>query len=267
MSWGDVFDHYQSLLPEESLVQTQYRTFVSAECFTIAGLRIREIPICENGEKLVDLRQVGSKRIQMMPDPQRPFEHPNCNSGLPNGSKLRRGIFAKLEKVVEYLDALAPNFGYKPGQISIRVFEGLRDLGTQQMLFEQKLQEIQLARPEFSLVMAEQETSKWVAPCKNNVPSHSTGAAVDIRLWDEGKGDFLDMGPFGVIWGANPNAPTYSEAISEEQKRNRLLCQIAAERAGLTNYLYEFWHFSSQDRYAAYWTKTGEKKALYGSIQ
>lgn len=54
----------------------------------------------------------------------------------------------------------------------------------------------------------------------------------------------------------------------EPNKRNRLYCLIAAERAGLTNYIYEFWHFPSGDRYDAYWRKQDhdEKKAVYGSI-
>lgn len=116
--------------------------------------------------------------------------------------------------------------------------------------------------------MAEQETAKWVSPYKNNVPVHSTGAAVDIGLWDNKMEDFLDMGTFGAIWGKNNNAPTFSENTTDNQKRNRLYCLVAAETVGLTNYLYEFWHFSSGDRYEAYWNKDlNEKRAIYGSIQ
>jgi D-alanyl-D-alanine dipeptidase len=80
--------------------------------------------------------------------------------------------------------------------------------------------------------------------------------------------DFLDMGTFGAIWGKNNNAPTFSENTTDNQKRNRLYCLVAAETVGLTNYLYEFWHFSSGDRYEAYWNKDlNEKRAIYGSIQ
>ena len=34
---------------------------------------------------------------------------------------------------------------------------------------------------------------------------------------------------------------------------NRLYALMAVCKAGLTNYVYEWWHFSWQDRYAAYW--------------
>lgn len=56
------------------------------------------------------------------------------------------------------------------------------------------------------------------------------------------------MGPFGALWGANPIAPTFSENISSEQKKNRLLLFIAATKAGLTNYKNEYWHFSLKNR-------------------
>lgn len=44
---------------------------------------------------------------------------------------------------------------------------------------------VQISREE-----AESEASKWVSPYKNNVPVHSTGAAIDIRLWDNVQAPF-----------------------------------------------------------------------------
>jgi zinc D-Ala-D-Ala dipeptidase len=212
---------------------------------------------------------VNVNRISMMPQPKSPFEGPTFNSGLPSASKMRASIFLRLQGMIDQLDKLAIDFGYEPGQVSIFVFEGLRDLGTQKMLFEKKLAEILLLNPEMSLEMAEKETAKWVSPVKNNTPVHSTGAAVDIRLWDNKNNRFLDLGPFGVIWGDSRLAPTFSEEITDIQKNNRLYCLIAAERTGLTNYVYEWWHFSFGDRYDVYWKdqKDQGKVALYGSIE
>lgn len=48
------------------------------------------------------------------------------------------------------------------------------------------------------------------------------------------------MGPFGVIWGSNPSAPTFSEAITDVQKNNRLYFLVAGAHAGLINYSYEY---------------------------
>lgn len=219
----------------------------------IADPKIKEISIEEGDEEFVDLRILNCKRIYMMPDPSFPFEGATYNSGLPNASKMRARVFAGLQIMLQALDELAQDFGYKKGQIDIQLFEGLRDLETQKMLFDQKLEEILRSNPDLTLEMAEQETSKWVSPYKNNVPVHSTGAAIDIRLWDNQNNCFLDMGTFGVIWGPNEHAATFSENIRDDQKLHRLYCLLAAEKAGLTNYSYEFWHFSSGDRYDLYW--------------
>lgn len=268
-TWNEVFDAHATTLSRGSILREQCRAYESFQAPVIADQKIKTIPIDENREGLVDLKTISVRRIQMLPDPSVPFESPSCNSGLPSASKMRIGVFVKLELMVEALDDLASDFGYEPGQISIKVFEGLRDLAVQEQLFLKKREEILSANSYLTLEEAEQETAKWVSPIKNNVPVHSTGAAVDIRLWDNQKGDFLDMGSFGVIWGENKTAPTFSEEISSEQKQNRLYCLMAAEKAGLMNYVYEFWHFSSGDRYAAYWEKKDltERRAIYGSIQ
>ena len=267
--WEQVIDTHKAILSDNSILLKQYRANVSSNSPAIADSRIKMIPIYENGEALVDLRGIENERIYMLPDPSIPFESPLLNSGLANASKIRMSLYTGLQYMVEALDRFSIDFGYEPGQVCIRVFEGLRDLNTQKELFEKKMGEILLDHPHFTLEEAEQETAKWVSPFQNNVPVHSTGAAVDIRLWDRRSGDFLDMGSFGVIWGTNKDAQTFSEAISDKQKKNRLYCLIAAEKAGLTNYVYEFWHFSRGDRYAAYWNEANdyERQASYGPIQ
>lgn len=256
-AWIDLFAEHRELMQsrEGAAVQKQYEIFASDQAPKVVDPKIKEIPIHENGEELIDLKSEIIERIKMMRDPEKPFGSPDCNSGLPNASKLRKGVFLQLKEMIPSLDRLSFAFGFKPGQIDLKVFEGLRDLKTQKQLFEKKLAEILAAYPQFTLEEATQETCKWVSPVENNIPVHSTGAAVDFRLWDNRKQAFLDLGPFGVIWGLNPNAPTFSEEISKSQKLNRLYCTLAAAEAGLTNYFYEYWHFSSGDRYDAWFHK------------
>lgn len=269
MNWNEILESHHELLSDKSIVIRQYEAISKSEAPAIVDSRIKEIPICENHEELIDLRLLKVERISMMPQPNSPFEGPVFNSGLPNASKMRELVFLKLQEMIDQLDKLAIHFGYQPGQIDILVFEGLRDLGTQKMLYDKKLEEILLFNPDMNFEMAEKETAKWVSPVKNNTPVHSTGAAVDIRLWDNKNSCFLDLGPFGVIWGDSQLAPTFSEGIADTQKHNRLYCLIAAERADLTNYVYEWWHFSFGDRYDVYWKDQHgqEKVALYGSVQ
>ncbi len=269
ISWDEILEHHQRCLPEKSVVSRQFDAFRKSDAPAIVDPRIKEIPISENHEELVDLRLLSIKRISMMPQPKNPFEGPTFNSGLLKASKIRASVFSKLQKMVDELDEIAVDFGYEPGQVDVLIFEGLRDVNVQRILFEKKLEEILLLNPDMSLEMAEKETAKWVSPVKNNTPVHSTGAAVDIRLWDSKNNRFLDSGPFGVIWGDSYLAATFSEGITDIQKNNRLYCLMAAERAGLTNYVYEWWHFSFGDRYDVYWKdqKIQEKVALYGSIE
>ncbi|BDC34396.1 D-alanyl-D-alanine dipeptidase [Candidatus Dependentiae bacterium Noda2021] len=272
-TWVDILSNSSPLLLKHqcAILHEQYIQYVSQTALTIANNVIKSIPIVENNEPVVDVNLMAHHRIQMMPNPINgiAFESPAYNSGLPNASKMRKEVYARLEKMIIYLDELAPDFGYQSGDISIRVFEGLRDLKTQEYLFNKKVDEIKNSYPLMNTDEVETEAAKWISPVKNNVPVHSTGAAIDIRLWDEIKQDFLDLGDFGAIWGANTQAPTFSEAITYIQKMNRLLLLMAATKAGLVNYSYEFWHFSYGDRYAAFWTKknSDDRIACYGSLR
>lgn len=276
-TWAELLQEKSHLFeqyPELEIIKRQQAAFACGEAPAIAAPVIKSIPIEESGEKLVDVRAMSYSRIMMMPEPTKPFENDACNSGLPSASQVRKTVYEKLVAMTYALDILASEFGYERGEISIKVFEGLRDLKTQALLFNNKKAEVMAANPDMSDDQADAETSKWVSPVKNNVPVHSTGAAVDIRLWNEHKKEYLDLGKFGVIWGANPSVPTYSEDITDIQKRNRLYLQMAAAKAQLTNYHNEYWHFSpseplKRDRYAAYWHEADADKrvAHYGSIE
>jgi len=265
--WKEILEDHKEYYSDDSLIRRQSQAFTVGAIPPIADAQVKAIPIEECGEELFDIRSKNHARIGMLPDPEKPFLGSDFNAGFPNASKVRRSVCEKLCGMIDHLDELAIDFGYVPGQASIKIFEGLRDLSTQEKLFEDKVQKIKIEHPDLTKDQLEQEAAKWISPVKNNIPVHSTGAAVDLRLWDVSKDTFLDMGTFGVIWGKNENAPTFSETITDEQKRNRLFCLIAAERAGLTNYPFEFWHFSFGDRYASFWheQKPENRKAIYGA--
>ncbi len=258
LGWQELLEKYP-----HDILSRQYEHVLAKDLPHIVDERIKAIAIRECGEPLVDVAAQKNRRIQMLRTPHAPFLHPDFNSGLPNATKMRKSVYECFERMLTYLDELAPSFGYKAKQVSIRIFEGLRDLQTQSMLFAKKFEEIKAHNPQLSEEDAEKEACKWISPVKNNIPVHSTGAAVDIRLWDEENNDFVDLGTFGAIWGKNERAITFSDDITSAQKQNRYYMLLAAAKAGLTNYLYEYWHFSSGDRYAAFWTGC---EARYGSI-
>jgi len=206
------------------------------------------------------------KYITMMPSPNKPYESPDHNAGHKESSSVRMLIYDAIAQATRELWIEAKHFGFQYGQVQIKVFEGLRTLATQKLLFDNKVKEILADNPHLTPDQAHSEASKWVSPVRKEfIPPHSTGAAIDIRLWDSEKEQFLDLGKFGAIWGDNPTAPTFSEELTDEQKNNRLYLLVAATNAGLVNYPFEYWHFSAADQYAAHWL--GEEAALFNAIQ
>lgn len=270
ISWDALLASKKCVINEKAyaVITKQYKAFISGQAPKVVDPCIKCIPIIESHESLVDVNLMQNTRITMMKNTDVAFASPDCNSGLSAASKIRKAVFENLERMLKELDTLAPLFGYESGQIDIKVFEGLRDIATQEMLFNNKTQEIKVANPQMSDDEVFSETCKWVSPVINNVPVHSTGAAIDIRLWDNKTNEFLDLGKFGVVWGKNPNAPTFSSDLSMQQKNNRLLMILAATQAGLINYCYEFWHYSNGDRYASFWTESdaNKREAIYNSI-
>jgi D-alanyl-D-alanine dipeptidase len=270
-NWKDHIESKKSVMREPAycLLTAQHEAHVKNDAPKIVDPRVKTIPIVESDEPLVDVNASNHARISMLPNPTHPFASPDCNSGFTASSKIRHSVFVKLQGLVNQLDDLAPHFGYDAGQIHIKVFEGLRDLKTQETLFNNKAHEIQQANPSMSEEDVFAETCKWVSPVRNNIPVHSTGAAIDIRLWDTKNNQFIDMGSFGVIWGKNTIAPTFSADLSTEQINNRLLLLASAAQAGLVNYTYEWWHFSHGDRYASFWQEAdaGKRMAIYDAVK
>ena len=67
MNWNEVTESHHELFSDKSVVVRQYEAFSKSEAPAIVDLRIKEIPICENHEELIDLRLMNVERISMMP--------------------------------------------------------------------------------------------------------------------------------------------------------------------------------------------------------
>ena len=107
-SWWDILQDKYSLISDPSLkiIIEQHQRFVSNTTPSIANPVIKNIEIIENNQPLVDIFSVNSNRISMLPTPlkNKAFYSPDCNSGLPSASKIRKEVYLKLEKMVVYLD-------------------------------------------------------------------------------------------------------------------------------------------------------------------
>ncbi len=212
----------------------------------IADSKVKSITLDEIDEEVVDLLKINNTRIRPLSviDPQ----YKNTYEGF---SKVRLGVYEKLVKMLELL----------PKNIGIAYFEGFRPLWKQKEYFDKKFKEILFEVKDKEL--AYQETTKHVSPFIDNIPTHGTGAAIDITLFeikDEGE-VLVDMGMFDTIYGHNPAQETFSENTTQQQRKNRMMLLNAAARSGLVNYGFEWWHYSYGDKAWAYVKK---QKAIYG---
>jgi len=125
----------------------------------------------------------------------------------------------------------------------------------QKKYFDQKFQEIYAKSHDQEI--AYQETNRSVSPFIDHIPTHTTGAAMDItwfKLDAHGQPKLMDMGMFDVIYGPNHQQETFSDNTTPIQRKNRLLLIHATSKVGLANDGFEWWHFSYGDKMHAYVT-------------
>ncbi len=213
----------------------------------IAHSFLTEIQIQESNEELVDLLDINNPRI--IPLSLFDEQYKNTYEGW---SKVRFGLYTKLLKMLEIL----------PQNVGIAYFEGFRTLSKQKEYFDKKFLEI--LENISDRQEAYMETTKHVSPFINNIPTHCTGAAIDMTLFTiiNGEKFLLNMGKFDVIFGPNDQQETFSANTNDSQRANRLLLLDSAIKSGLANYGFEWWHYSYGDKLHSFVYK--KPHAIYG---
>jgi D-alanyl-D-alanine dipeptidase len=152
---------------------------------------------------------------------------------------------------------------YLPKGLHVELQDGFRSTDSQQALFTLLCEELKLKHPEWSEAELLEHTNEFVAsPYVKIPPPHTTGGAVDVTLVDE-NGARLDMtSPHG--WDET-SAPTNFPGISEKARKSRRILIEAMSRAGFTNYLGEWWHWSYGD--SAWALRTERDTAIYGQAK
>jgi D-alanyl-D-alanine dipeptidase len=208
------------------------------------SLKIREC-----NDPLVDIRT--SAGLLFGPPPE-------CPETEPEYCLVRREVYLRLLRVQQSL----------PRCYRLRVYEGLRNLGVQALLFEQEKQRVRMRCPRLTEKQVHAEASILVSPVVNwdgsaNVPSHSTGGAVDIEIVDA-SGKVIDFGMEIREWSSVPPelcAPN-PVSLTEVAARNRRILASSMEQGGFVNYQHEWWHFSYGDQYWA--ARHNHAHAIYG---
>jgi zinc D-Ala-D-Ala dipeptidase len=218
----------------------------------ITDPRVIVISIIDNKEPLVDLKEQGT--IAYGPSPE-----------IPNNAdytKMRKTVYDKLIQAQTFL----------PNGLRLCLYEGYRSLSLQDILFKGRYHKVQSLHPQWSQEEVFDETTKLVSPVINkdgsqNIPPHSTGAAVDVYLIDEG-GQPVEMGLQVKDWMEDKDgslSQTDSCVISFEAQENRKIMARALEAVGFANYPTEYWHWSYCDRYWAY--QRNQSYSIYGSVE
>lgn len=223
----------------------------SATITLIVDPKVLAIPVGHSDEPLVDLKR--QSEIAYGPSPEIPNNH--------DYTFMRRTVYLKL---VAAQKILPPGYHFC-------LYEGYRSIALQKMLFDKQYSNVVERHPTWSKKQLFQETIKLVSPVVNqdgtdNLPPHSTGAAVDLYLLDD-KGHVLDMGIHPKDWMSDVGGVlslTASHAISSVAKKNRKIMSEALSAEGFVNYPTEYWHWSYGDRYWAYMTH--HPRTIYDQI-
>lgn len=217
----------------------------------IADPAIIQIPVKENNEPLINIKDLGE--IVVGPSPEVPNNY--------DYTQMRQSVYLKLFEAQKKL----------PSGLHFCLYEAYRSISLQKTLFEKRYARIKQLHPHWSAKEIFLETTRLVSPVtnldqSNNVPPHSTGGAIDVYLVDD-RGQYVPMGLHPKDWMQDHDGSlslTASTKINTEEAKNRKIMHDALSSVGFVNYPAEYWHWSYGDRYWAYYTQSAY--AMYGSI-
>ncbi|GIG61248.1 D-alanyl-D-alanine dipeptidase [Longispora fulva] len=207
----------------------------------LSDRRVAAVPLRDNGEPLVDLREVSELRVDpRLADPDGAYAH------------LRENAVDRLLAAQRAL----------PAGLRLLIVEGYRPLGLQKTYFDGYRDELRRSHPDWDPARLHVEASKYVSPPE--VAPHSTGGTVDLTLCTA-EGTELDMGtlvndsPLASADACFTGAPVPAAA-----RANRDLLGAVLSAAGFVNYPTEWWHWSFGDRYWALTTRAPATR--YGPV-
>jgi D-alanyl-D-alanine dipeptidase len=223
----------------------------------------QNIAIAECNEPLV---AIASNIITIDP-------HPYMSLGAPYGDRspfwVRQGILEKLQKSQAYLQTIRPHY-------QIAIFDAYRPIPVQQFMVDYSFAQLAASKGlEVNSLSEEQKESLiaevmkfWAIPSHDPKmpPPHSTGAAIDVTLFDVELLEVNMGSPIDEI--SDRSLPNYFATSSDKQEMefhcDRELLNEVMTHSGLVRHPNEWWHFSYGDQLWA-WI-SNEKRAIYGGV-
>lgn len=203
---------------------------------TIPGAVINNIPIKENHDKLVNIKQDTSLYFAN--------ELQARDTVL-----LREQVYNNLKLAQQYL----------PENYFFKIYSAFRPITEQQQRWDHNYRQIKSLNPELPDSEIIKKVKAVCADPRFGFGGHQTGGAVDISLCNR-RGHDYDMGT--KYLENNAKTPTDSGTLNLEQKQNRAILKNTMEKAGFKNYPHEWWHFCYGDRMWSAYSK--KKECFYG---
>ena len=200
--------------------------------------RVAATRVTENGEPLVDAREVTALRVDTRKaDDDGSYAHLRADV-------LRRLLLAQ--------DALPPG-------IRLLMVEGFRPPALQRRYFDEYAATLRTAHPDAGPDRIRELASAYISPPE--VAPHVSGGAVDLTLCtDDGAELFLGTEVNATPEESEGGCRTAAANIDAEARANRAAMGRAMAAAGFVNYPTEWWHWSYGDRYWALLTEAPAAK-------
>lgn len=220
-------------------------TSISEKNFYIIPEKLHpQVKIKECEEELIDVEKlVKEKKSRLLIDlVWEKNDIANC--------RLRKTVAEKILRIQENL----------PVNFALKIYDAHRPISLQQRLFDEIWKEISTKNPKLKGDELYREVTNFIADPKNT-PPHSTGAAVDLSIYDLDRKEDVDMGvPVNSI---SELSQVFSEKLTKEAMQNRLILFNAMMSEGFCNLSTEWWHYSYGDQiWAAFY---GLEYAIYAS--
>ena len=221
----------------------------------------QNIPIAECHEPLVAIPE---HIFKINPHPYMSLGAPYCDR---NPFFVRQGILEKLQKSQAYLQTICPNY-------QIAIFDAYRPIPVQQFMVDYSFAQLaeskglavkNLTEEQKNSLMAE-VLKFWAIPSHDpkSPPPHSTGAAIDVTLFDAELQEINMGSPIDEI--CDRSLPDYFTTFRNSQavafNCDRQLLNQVMTHSGFQRHPNEWWHFSYGDQLWA-WI-SNEKLAIYG---
>lgn len=204
---------------------------------------LRKIPIKDNSEDLVDT-------AMLCPDLL--FDIASYLVG--DEAQLKaRFVRAKIADMINVA------ISYLPNDKTIVLRCGWRDPEIQRQRYNKIKKQIMSDHPHWNNSQIQRRLDECVAP--PDVAPHCTGGAIDVFPADK-KGKLINIGCKPGEF--TERTYTYSDKISEVERKNRAIFIDALNKAGFNNFPGEIWHWSyGEIDWAAYQKKPF---AIYGPV-